>query len=196
MSVRLHRHRSTSTGNTLLRAALLLAVVVAWLAMHPTGALAVTCPNGNPVVNENNCMGAGSSGYEMSKYSDDIGGFAVKTSYNLGEAVQLKIGRNLPGVPNTRVNIDTYRIGSYGGFGGRRIAAASATNVAVNNSQQCNPMDPVTGKLDCGNWAVTYTIPASAFPASGVYVAKLTTTDTGIQNQILIIIRDDNRSVP
>jgi YD repeat-containing protein len=196
MSVRLHRHRSTSTGNKLLHRLGLLAAVAACFAVHPAGALAVTCPNGNPVVNENNCMGAGSSAYEMSNYNDNIGGFATKTSYNLGENVQLKIGRNLPGLPNTKANIDVYRIGSYGGLGGRRIAAASATNVTVNNTQACNPMDAVTGKLDCGNWAVTDTIPASAFPASGVYVAKLTATDTGIQNQILIIIRDDNRSVP
>jgi PKD repeat protein len=195
MSVKLHPHRSAHIGKA-RRSFGLLVILAACFAVHPAGALAVTCPNGNPVVNENNCAGAGSSGFRMSNYNDNIGGFATKTSYNLGENVQLKIGRNLPGLPTSKVNIDVYRIGFYGDLGGRRIPAASATNVTVNNTQSCNPMDTVTGKLDCGNWAVTYTIAASAFPATGVYVAKLTTVDSGIQNQILIIIRDDNRSVP
>ncbi|MEN3283116.1 MAG: hypothetical protein V7607_4256 [Solirubrobacteraceae bacterium] len=194
MSARLSPIRSACIGK-LPRWAALLGALVVLFAVHPSGALAaVSCPNGNPVLNENNCMGAGSSGFEMSNYNDNIGGFSVKTSYNLGDAVQLKIGRNLAGLPTSKVNIDVYRIGDYGGAGGRRIAAASATNVTVNNNQTCNPMDPVTGKLDCGNWAVTYSISGSAIPASGVYVAKLTTTDSGIQNQVLFIVRDDSRA--
>ncbi len=196
MSVRLHRHRSTSTGKKLLHLSGLLAVVVACFAVHPAGALAVTCPNGNPIVNENNCMGAGTTAYDMTKYDDNIGGFSVQTSYNLGQSVQLKIGRNLSGLPTSKANIDVYRLGDYGGTGARRIAAASATNVTVNNNQTCNAMDPVTGKLDCGNWAVTYTIPGSSLPATGVYEAKLTATDNGIQNTIIFVVRDDNRSVP
>jgi PKD repeat protein len=194
MSASLSPTRSACIGK-LSRWAALVGALIALFAVHPSGAFAaVTCPNGNPVVNENNCMGAGSSAYEMSNYNDDIGGFPVKTSYNLGESVQFKIGRNLPGLPTSKANIDVYRVGYYGGAGARRISAASATNVTINNTQQCNPMDPVTGKLDCGNWAVTYTISASALPASGVYVAKLTATDTGIQNQIMFVVRDDNRA--
>jgi hypothetical protein len=194
MSASLSPSRSACIGK-LPRWAALLGALVVLFAVHPSGALAaVSCPNGNPVLNENNCMGAGSAAYQMSNYNDDIGGFPVKTSYNLGESVQLKIGRNLPGLPTSKVNIDVFRVGYYGGEGGRRISAASATNVTVNNTQQCNPMDPVTGKVDCGNWAVTYTINASALPASGVYVAKLTATDTGIQNQVVFVVRDDNRA--
>jgi len=196
MSARLHLQRSTCTGNALLRWPLLVVVALACLAVHPSGALAVSCPNGNPIVNENNCMGAGTTAYDMTKYDDNIGGFSVQTSYNLGQSVQLKIGRNLSGLPTSKANIDVYRLGDYGGTGARRIAAASATNVTVNNNQTCNAMDSVTGKLDCGNWAVTYTIPGSSLPATGVYEAKLTATDNGIQNTIIFVVRDDNRSVP
>ena len=49
-----------------LRLALLAALVAcaAALAAHPPAAMAaVTCPNANPIVNENNCMGAGTTAY-------------------------------------------------------------------------------------------------------------------------------------
>jgi PKD repeat protein len=186
--------RSTRIG-PLSRWAALVGALVVLFAVAPSGAMAaVTCPNGNPVLQENNCAGTGSSAYEMSNYNDDIGGFSTKTSYDLGESIQLKIGRNLAGLPTSRVNIDVFRMGYYGGLGARRIAAASATNVTVNNNQTCNPMDPVTGKLDCGNWAVTYTISGSAIPATGVYLAKLTTVDSGIQNHVLFVVREDSRA--
>ena len=97
----------------------------------------------------------------MSNYSDNIGGFTTKTSYNLGEAVQLKIGAQRPALPTSRVNIDVYRIGYYGETGARRIPAIGDQRT-VNNNFTCNPMDTATGKLDCGNWAVTYTIPLPA----------------------------------
>ena len=154
----------------------------------------MTCPNANPVVNENNCMGAGSQGWRLDNESDDIGGYSTKTSFNLGEAVPLKIARNAPIMPATRVDISVYRTGYYGGLGGRLIPAAGKTNVTVNNSFACNPLDPNTGKLDCGNWNVTHTIPAAALPATGVYVAKLRATDTGIENRIVFVVRDDNRA--
>src|SRR3954451_13790097 len=180
-----------------LRSLLVKLLLVAFVALGISAApaAAATCPNANPVVNENNCMGTGSQGYEMSNYSDNIGGFATQTSVNKGTAVQLKIGRNAPTFPATKVDISVYRMGYYGGLGGRLISAASASNVTVNNTQACNPMDATTGKLDCSNWAVTYTIPASSLPASGVYIAKLHTPDAaGLDNQIVFTVRDDARA--
>ena len=152
---------------------------------------AVTCPNSNPIVQENQCQGAGTTAWQLSNYSENIGGFATQTSFNKGTAVPLKIARNVP-ASTTSVNINVYRMGYYGDLGGRLVHTRN--NVVVNNNIACKPMDTVTGKYDCSNWNVTYTIPASALPASGVYVVKLTTTDAAhLDNQIVFVYRDDNR---
>jgi YD repeat-containing protein len=173
---------------TLLAALSLLVLGVA------SSSAAVACPNGNPVVNENQCMGAGTTAFEMTNYSETLGGYSTQTSFNLGQSVPLKIARDMIG---TRVDIAVYRTGYYGDTGGRLIPAASATNVLVNNTLACNAEDPTTGLRSCGNWGVTYTIPAASLPATGVYVAKLTSTDAShVQNQIVFTIRDDNRAVP
>ncbi|HST54965.1 MAG TPA: N,N-dimethylformamidase beta subunit family domain-containing protein [Solirubrobacteraceae bacterium] len=150
----------------------------------------VSCPNSNPIVNENNCMGAGTSANQLGNYSEDIGGFTTQTSYNLGQSVQLKIGTDEPAVPATKVNIAIYRIGYYGGSGARLISAAN--NVTVNNSFTCNAPDATTGRLSCANWNVTYTIPASSLPVTGIYEAVYTDlAHGGIQNYSIFTVRND-----
>ena len=171
----------------------LLAVAGLLLGGDRPAHAAVTCPNPNPVVHENNCAGAGTSAWALSNPSENVGGFATQSSFNLGQNVPLKIARNAPLVPATKVDISVYRMGYYGNTGGRLIAAASQTGVTVNNTFTCNPKNAQTGLQDCGNWAVTYTIPGASLPASGVYLAKIRATDTGIDNHILFVVRDDNR---
>jgi hypothetical protein len=171
--------------------ALTLACASVVLAQAPAASAAVSCPNANPVVDENNCKGAGSSAWRLTNLDPAIAGFATKTSFPKGESVPLKIGRALQIPGSTRVNIQVFRTGYYGDMGARLVYTASS--VVVNNNQQCNAPDVQTGRLDCGNWAVTATIPATALPASGVYVAKLTATDADFQNHVIFVVRDDNR---
>jgi PKD repeat protein len=180
-------------GRGLLCLPLLLAGLLA-LAIAPAGAsAAVQCPNPNAVVNENNCMGAGTSAWQLTNYSDNVGAFATQTSYNIGSSVPLKIGTSLSG--SQKVNLSVYRIGWYGGTGGRLVYTQS--NIAVNNTFTCNAMDATTGKVSCSNWAITATIPASAFPASGIYEALLTDTGAGnIQNTVVFPIRNDAANAP
>jgi PKD repeat protein len=155
---------------------------------------AVTCPSPNPVVQENNCAGAGTTDWRLANPSENVAGFATQTSFNLGQDVPLKIARNAPVMPATKVDISVYRLGYYGNTGSRLIAAASRTGVTVNNDFTCNPRNAQTGYLDCGNWGVTYTIPGASLPASGVYLAKIRATDTGIDNHVMFVVRDDNRA--
>ena len=168
-----------------------LACVVALLVAAPHASAAVTCPNANPVVNENNCKGAGTDAWDISDYSPDLGGFTTKTSYNLGENVVLKVGRNAPTVPSMSAQVSVYRMGWYGGLGGRLVNTSG--NFTINNSFTCLPMDNTTGKVDCGNWQNSYTIPSSAFSASGVYLAVITAFN-GSQNSVAFTVRDDSRS--
>jgi PKD repeat protein len=170
-----------------------LTVASAFTPVHSASA-AVTCPNPVPVVDENNCHGAGSANWRLQSYNQNIAGYSTKTSANLGEDVVLKIARNGAAANSTKVNIQVYRIGYYGGAGGRLIPGASQDNVTVNNTQACLPMDAVTGKLDCGNWQNTYTIPGASLPASGVYIARIVATDNSWDNHIIFTVRDDARN--
>ena len=133
-------------------------------------AAAVTCPNANPVVDENNCHGAGSSGWRCRTTTSNVGGLRGQDELQpqRGRAAEDRPQRRR--VTTTRVNIAVFRIGYYGGEGGRQVLTAS--NVLVNNTLACNATDPITGKYDCGNWQVTYTIAANALPASGVYTPR------------------------
>ena len=180
--------------------ALLLALAGVYalaMAGGPARALAaeVSCPNANPIVNENNCMGEGTEANRQGNYSESIGGFTTQTSYNRGENVQLKIGTSAASFPSTSVNISVYRIGYYGGKGARLIATAGATKVKVNNSLTCNPMNKETGELSCSNWNVTYTIPGNSLPVSGIYEAVFTDlADGGIQNDAIFTVREERAS--
>ncbi|MGC1165812.1 MAG: PKD domain-containing protein [Solirubrobacterales bacterium] len=164
-----------------------LLLILAWSA---TAKAAVTCPNPNPVVDENQCK-AGSSNWQVFDYSQDLGGYTTQTSVDLGEDVVLKIGRNAPIAPQRTVNIDVYRMGHYNGQGGRLVK--SAASVPINNDYTCKAMDATTGEVDCGNWSPTYTIPGASLPASGIYLAKLTAS-TGDQTHVVFTVRDDDRS--
>jgi hypothetical protein len=126
----------------------LLGALFALVALGSGSAqAAVVCPNPVPVVNENQCHGeSGTSDWEVWDYSQELGGFPTKTSVNLGESVTLKIGRNGPVSPTRTVNISVYRIGYYEGLGGRLVNSAS--KVAINNTFECNPMDPTTGGVN------------------------------------------------
>ncbi len=170
-----------------------LAVVAAMLLLIPGSARAeVSCPSEIPVVQENNCSGPGSDGWRLIEYSPDVAGFATKTSVNLGESLSLKIGRVNTSAASS-VRLDVYRMGYYGNTGGRLIAAASSASVPVNNLfGSCSATNATTGLKSCSGWANSFTIPAAALPASGVYTAKLT-TPSGLENTITFTVRDDSR---
>lgn len=86
--------------------------------------------------------------------------------------------------------IDIYRLGWYGGDGARRIATVSPS-VPLPQTQPICLSQPSTELYDCGNWAVSayWTVPATA--VSGIYVAKLTRTDTNGASHIIFVVRDD-----
>jgi PKD repeat protein len=172
---------------------LLLALVILCAALLAlcagTASAAVSCPNANPIVNENNCEGAGSTAWQISDGDPNgVAGFAVQPSVNLGQSVQLKIGAYESA--GTKVNLSVFRMGYYGGKGGRLVYTAN--NVAVDNGLGCNPMNETTGEVNCNNWDVTYTIPGSSLPMSGVYIVTIKDTKSTHDNQIVFVVREDS----
>jgi YD repeat-containing protein len=169
-----------------------VGVIAAFLLLASFGTArsqaAVTCPSAIPVVNENQCK-TGSEAYETNDDSHNLGGYPTQTSVNLGESVTLKIGYNGTVSPTRTATITTFRMGYYGGEGGRLVN--TGTNVAINNSFTCEAMNETTGEVSCANWKATYTIPSSAFTASGVYMARVKAS-TGDETQIIFTVRNDS----
>ncbi|MET0558381.1 MAG: PKD domain-containing protein [Solirubrobacterales bacterium] len=171
-----------------IRIPLLLLLLGALFALPAPAGAAVTCPNPNPVVNENNCMGAGSTAWQLNNYDQGgITGYATKSSVNFGESVPLRIAL-ASGSGSAEVNV--FRMGWYGGAGGRLVYQAK--KVTVNNDRYCESPDTTTGYWSCENWENTLTIPGSSLPASGVYIARIKDLATSQDNQILFVVRNDS----
>ena len=131
-----------------LRTLFLLSLLGATLLLPPSADAAVNCPNPNPVVNENNCMGPGSTAWRLTDYEPDgIAGYATESSVDLGQSVTLKIAL-ASGLGNADITV--FRMGWYGGDGGRLVYQVDS--VPVENRRNCNTPDFTTGYRDCTNW--------------------------------------------
>ena len=138
----------------------------------------------NPVVTEN--QQPGSSGWQHGSLvandtTQQIKGYASATSVPQGGSLTLYVTVN-PAQPYT---IDIYRMGWYGGLGGRfRLHAGPLTGVS---QPACAP-DATTGLIAC-NWTPGYSLDIPSDWTSGVYLALLTNT-AGYQNYIVFVVRD------
>ena len=122
------------------------------------------------------------------RYHTSIEGFTTSPSVNVGEEVAFKINTDA-----TAYRVDIYRVGWYGGEGSRLVT--SITPSGPLPQLQPDPVeDPGSGLVDCGNWAVSLTWDVPATALSGVYIALLVREDTGAENNIVFVVRDDARS--
>ncbi|MEY4729847.1 MAG: hypothetical protein RL020_1005, partial [Pseudomonadota bacterium] len=93
-------------------------------------------------------------------------------------------------------NIKFYRLGWYGGAGGRQVLATG--QLPGSQQQLCSTIDTSTLLLEC-KWTTSYTlaVPYNAADdtdwGSGYYLAKLTGS-SGKQSYIPFVVRDDNQS--
>jgi hypothetical protein len=120
----------------------------------------------------------------------EIEGYASATSVRRGETIKLYVHTVEP-----TYSISVYRVGWYGGKGGRLVAGP----VQRNGVRQTMPTAyPQTRLVEC-NWTDPYvlTVPENRNDptdwASGVYLAKLTGGASGKQSYIIFVVRDDRR---
>jgi len=117
-----------------------------------------------------------------------IEGYASLTSVNRGGAIQFFVNTSEPSY-----TMDLFRIGYYGGLGGRRMLP---TITRARTVQPPCPMDSL-GMVEC-HWTNPYvlTVPHTSDATnwmSGVYVVKLTASASGRQQYIIFVVRDDAR---
>ena len=150
-------------------------------------------PITNPVACENSQPGTPPSQWDIPTQDAgdaSIQGFATDISYPLGATATFKIN-----TPASAYSIVIYRIGYYQGNGARQIATVTPSAHLPQTQPACL-RNTTSGLIDCGNWAAsaTWTIPSGAVP--GVYIAKLTRSDTGGTSHIIFVVRDDASTAP
>jgi hypothetical protein len=177
--------------------AALLAGCSAEGAKSPVAATPSATPSAsaNPIVVENGHTG---SVNWKSPGVGRIAGYADAASVDVGETIRFAVSTT-----KRTFNIDIYRLGWYGGIGGRLILSVEdvpgidqghwiGKTFGLAGCTTCE-VDPVTGLVDAKwVWSYSLTIPSSWI--SGVYIARLSTpSDRG---SIPFVVRDDATSTP
>jgi hypothetical protein len=111
-----------------------------------------------------------------------IEGYCSRTSVKAGEAIELKVSTS----PPSKFTIDVYRMGYYGGKGGRLMERFGPLEGAP---QPAPPVGDVRLRECTWPSAMKLTIPAD-WP-SGVYLAKLTEQRERLQSYLIFVVRDD-----
>src|SRR5437763_2623889 len=143
----------------------------------------------NPIVVEN--QQPGTDAWYIWKYpkiaddtSQQIKGYASAVSVNKGQGITVYVSVN----PAQTYMMDIYRIGCYGGAGGRLM---QHMDPLPGVRQPACPVDRTTGLIAC-NWTPGFTLTVPMTWTSGVYLVLLTNART-YRNYIQFVVRDDAR---
>ena len=111
-----------------------------------------------------------------------IEGYCSHTSVRPGETITFHVSTN----PASSFTIDLYRMGYYGGAGGRHLRTLGPFAGKVEE-------DPPVGRnrsREC-QWEACTAVTIPEDWVSGVYLGKLTTEREGIGSYLIFIVRDD-----
>ncbi|HVY74766.1 MAG TPA: N,N-dimethylformamidase beta subunit family domain-containing protein, partial [Puia sp.] len=114
-----------------------------------------------------------------------IEGYVSKTSIRVGETLDVFVSTD----PDDSYSLDIYRMGYYGGKGGRLVKSIPS----LEGTKQPTPGDGNRYLIEC-KWKTSASIQIPADWVSGVYLGKLTTRNTHAQAYIIFIVRDDRKA--
>jgi Domain of unknown function (DUF4082)/Bacterial Ig-like domain (group 1) len=139
--------------------------------------------NSNAIYLEN--QNPGTTNWQITNYANnEIAGYTAATSVNKGSSLAIKVSLAQSGT----YTIDVYRLGYYGGAGGRLIFSSGSLN---GITQPAYTVDPSTRLVEC-NWPTSYTLQIGSNWTTGLYIAKLTDQATGKQFPVWFVVRDDS----
>ncbi len=173
-----------------MRTSLTIALAVTLLAGFP--AVPALSQSANPIVSENQQPGTSqwqipNAGFDISDdTTNQIKGYASAPSVNKGGSLNFYVTVN----PVQTFTIAFYRMGWYGGQGGRLMLQTSAINGIRQAS--CPTIDATTRLVAC-SWVSSYTLTVPATWTDGVYLAVLSNA-RGFQNYVPFVVRNDART--
>jgi hypothetical protein len=121
----------------------------------------------------------------VTEAAPEIAGFATATSVNKGSSLPMKVTLAQAG----QYRIDVYRLGYYGGTGGRLMGSFGP--FAGVKQTPCGITDAATLLIEC-RWNTSFTLAVGSAWTSGLYVANLTAVANNKQSQIWFVVRDDS----
>jgi hypothetical protein len=141
---------------------------------------------GNPITDENARPGT-ADWMLFSRATTEIEGYASLTSVAPGESIRFFVSTTEPAY-----TLEVFRMGWYGGKGGRRM-----TDVVTRSGfvQSAPAIDPATGLAVC-HWSDPYLLTIPQDWVSGVYFAKVTATTSRKGAQIIFVVRALPERVP
>lgn len=198
---RRYRQRTALAATTLALVAV-VATVLVWQSPgasgpHPQTAPTVTDASGKviPSTPASATGGAaisaenrreGTTDWKILAGGDDrprgVEGFADRTSATVGETVSLYVSTPAPTFQAT-----AYRMGWYGGAGGRAVWSSKPIDGV---RQPTCPTEPKTRTVSCTNWSRSTEIELTKDWVPGEYLIKLEPT-TGSASYIPLVVRDD-----
>lgn len=152
---------------------------------------------GNPIVRENQRPGTtdwlltnlepaqGSGEDDPWQRRKAIEGFCSHTSLRPGESLRIYVSTH----PVSNYRADIFRLGYYGGAGGRRVQRVGP----FPGIAQLTPADEDQQLVQC-RWKVGFELEIPRDWLSGVYLGKLTAEGSGYESYFVFIVRDDRRA--
>jgi hypothetical protein len=141
----------------------------------------------NPIVVEN--RRAGSEGWRLLRPAEnhEVEGYASTTSAAPGEPFEVRVNVDAAHT----VAWEAWRVGHYGGTGGRLVARGGARPVAP---QPTCPVDARTGMVECA-WESAFTVTPDGSWVTGAYLLKLV-RDDGWESYVPMVIREATPRAP
>jgi hypothetical protein len=127
---------------------------------------------------------AGTSDWQIKNpaTNHEIEGYAEYVSVNGGEPIRLFVSSP----NNANFQLRVFRVGWYGGVGGREVVAP----LSLPGRRQAIPQPDGDGMIEC-TWSPATLLDTTGWP-TGVYLAKLQATG-GKESYIPFVVRDDSR---
>ena len=117
----------------------------------------------SPIADENRLRG--SEGWKLDAPSDQIAAYADRTSTFPGDSVVIHAGASIPAVASWQL----WRLGYYGGAGGRKLAEGGPGQVPLWTSAI---LDSVTGAASA-SWPATFIVSVPPQAVTGAYLVKI-----------------------
>ncbi|HLA58977.1 MAG TPA: N,N-dimethylformamidase beta subunit family domain-containing protein [Puia sp.] len=114
-----------------------------------------------------------------------IEGFVSQTSIRAGETCKISVSVE----PADEYKIDIFRMGYYGGKGGRLVKSIGP----LSGIPQPTPTDGNKNLIEC-HWSKEIDLKIPSDWVSGVYLGKLSTLKTNAEAYIIFIVRDDRQA--
>jgi hypothetical protein len=136
----------------------------------------------SPIYDENQLQG--SSGWQLTAYSPQLGAYCDQTSYLPGQQATLYVGAPSAATANWQL----WRVGYYGGAGGRLYASGGPFPVQVASAPV---LDANTGAVHAA-WLPSFKLPIPATAVTGVYLVKISAP--GAETYATFVVRDPQRT--